>query len=40
MRDQWEMDGDAIATTVQWVIRTLLADLEKRGCLPIAEGPA
>jgi AcrR family transcriptional regulator len=40
MRDQWEMDGDTIATTVQWVIRTLLADLEKRGCLPIAEGPA
>jgi AcrR family transcriptional regulator len=40
MRDQWEMDGEAVATTVLWAIRTLLADLEKRGASPLGEGPA
>jgi AcrR family transcriptional regulator len=39
MRDQWGMDGEAIATTVQWAIRTLLADLEKRGDRPLKDGP-
>jgi hypothetical protein len=40
MRDQWGMDGEAISTTVLWAIRTLLADLEKRGGRCLAEGPA
>jgi AcrR family transcriptional regulator len=40
MRDQWDMDGGAIATTVLWAIRTLLADLEKRDGRPLDEGPA
>jgi AcrR family transcriptional regulator len=40
MRDQWGMDGEAIATTVLWAIRTLLADLEKRDGRPLGEGPA
>jgi AcrR family transcriptional regulator len=40
MRDQWDMDGEAIATTVLWVIRTLLADLKRRGDRPLKEGPA
>jgi hypothetical protein len=40
MRDQWGMDGEAIATTVLWAIRTLLADLEKRGGRSLGEGPA
>jgi AcrR family transcriptional regulator len=40
MRDQWDMDGEAISSTVLWVIRTLLADLEKRGDRPLKEGPA
>jgi hypothetical protein len=39
MHDQWDMDGEAIGTTVVWAIRTLLADLEKRGNRPLAEGP-
>lgn len=39
MRDQWDMDGEAISSTVLWVIRTLLADLEKRGDRPLKEGP-
>jgi len=39
MRDQWDMDGEAISATVLWVIRTLLADLEKRDGRPLAEGP-
>jgi AcrR family transcriptional regulator len=40
MRDQWDMDGEAVAATVLWVIRTLLADLEKRRGKPLADGPA
>ncbi|WP_311028587.1 TetR/AcrR family transcriptional regulator [Mesorhizobium koreense] len=40
MRDQWGMDGEAISTTVLWAIRTLLADLEKRGGRPLSDGPA
>jgi AcrR family transcriptional regulator len=40
MRDQWGMDGEAISTTVLWAIRTLLADLEKRGGRPLSYGPA
>jgi AcrR family transcriptional regulator len=40
MRDQWDMGGEAVSTTVQWAIRTLLADLEKRGGRPLADGPA
>lgn len=40
LRDQWQMDGDAIATTTVWAIRTLLADLKKRGDLPLSAGPA
>jgi AcrR family transcriptional regulator len=39
MHDQWDMDGEAIGTAVVWAIRTLLADLEKRGNRPLAEGP-
>lgn len=40
MRDQWGMDGEAVATTVLWAIRTLLADLEKRDGRPLGEGSA
>lgn len=40
MRDQWGMDGEAVATTVLWAIRTLLADLKKRDGRPLGEGSA
>jgi AcrR family transcriptional regulator len=40
MRDQWDMDGEAVAETVLWAIRTLLADLERRGDRPLKAGPA
>ncbi|HEU4958844.1 MAG TPA: resolvase [Sphingomonas sp.] len=40
MRDQWDMDGAAIAETVLWAIRTLMADLARRSDRPLAEGPA
>lgn len=40
MRDQWNMDGEAIAETVLWALRTLLADLAKRGDRPLAEDGA
>lgn len=39
MRDQWGMDGAAIAESVLWAIRTLMADLARRGNRPLAEGP-
>lgn len=40
MRDQWNMDGGAIADTVLWAIRTLIADLAARGGKPLSEGLA
>ncbi|MFZ5747223.1 MAG: TetR/AcrR family transcriptional regulator [Pseudomonadota bacterium] len=40
MRDQWQMDGDAIAIASRWAIETLLADLRRRGDRPLEEGAA
>ena len=40
MRDQWSLDGLASAEAVTWAIRVLVADLEARGSLPLAAGPA
>ena len=40
MRDHWELKGEEIAEACGWAIRTLLADLRKRGSKPLQEGPA
>lgn len=40
MRDQWGLDGAASAQAVTWAIQVLVADLEARGALPLAAGPA
>jgi AcrR family transcriptional regulator len=37
MRDHWGLDGRQIARATGWAIRTLLADLERRGCRPLDE---
>jgi len=40
MRDQWDMDGPAIAAATRWAIEAMLADLARRGDRPLAEGAA
>jgi AcrR family transcriptional regulator len=35
MRDHWSLDGHQIARATGWAIRTLLADLKRRGDLPL-----
>jgi AcrR family transcriptional regulator len=40
MRDQWGMEAEGMTVACRWAIETLLADLEKRGGKPLAEGPA
>ena len=35
LADQWGMDEEASATAMTWAIRTLLADLAKRGATPL-----
>lgn len=35
MRDHWGLDGKQIARATGWAIRTLLADLKRRGSLPL-----
>jgi AcrR family transcriptional regulator len=37
MRDQWDMDGEAIAAACGWAIRALLKDLETRQGRPLTE---
>lgn len=37
MRDQWDLDADAMARASTWAIRTLVADLKRRGARPIDE---
>jgi AcrR family transcriptional regulator len=39
LRDQWGLDGDAIARGIGWTIRTLLADLRARGSAPLDQRP-
>ena len=40
MRDQWGMDAAAITTATRWAIKAMLADLERRGNTPLADGAA
>jgi hypothetical protein len=40
MRDQWDLAGSDSADASEWAIRTLLADLRRRGSMPLAAGPA
>ena len=40
LRDHWDMPGTDIAEACGWAMRTLLADLHKRGAKPLADGPA
>lgn len=40
MRDQWDLSGSDSAEASEWAIRTLLADLRRRGSMPLAAGPA
>jgi AcrR family transcriptional regulator len=40
LRDHWDMTGAEIADGVAWAMRTLLADLRRRGATPLAAGPA
>jgi AcrR family transcriptional regulator len=40
MRDQWDLTGSDVADVSDWAIRTLLADLRRRGATPLAAGPA
>lgn len=40
MRDHWGLDGAQIARTAGWAMRTLLADLKRRGNLPLDEDPS
>jgi AcrR family transcriptional regulator len=35
MRDHWGLDGKQIARATGWAVRTLLADLKRRGGLPL-----
>ena len=35
MRDHWGLDGRQIARATGWAVRTLLADLKRRGSLPL-----
>jgi AcrR family transcriptional regulator len=35
MRDHWGLDGKQIARATGWAVRTLLADLKRRGSLPL-----
>jgi AcrR family transcriptional regulator len=35
MRDHWGLDGMQIARATGWAVRTLLADLKRRGSLPL-----
>jgi AcrR family transcriptional regulator len=35
MRDHWGLDGRQIARATGWAVRTLLADLRRRGSLPL-----
>jgi AcrR family transcriptional regulator len=35
MRDHWALDGRQIARATGWAVRTLLADLKRRGSLPL-----
>jgi AcrR family transcriptional regulator len=35
MRDHWGLDGKQIARATGWAVRTLLADLKRRGNLPL-----
>jgi hypothetical protein len=39
MRDHWGLDGRQIARATGWAVRTLLADLERRGNLPLDRDP-
>jgi AcrR family transcriptional regulator len=39
MRDQWDLAGDDIARASVWALRTLLADLERRGGQPLDTAP-
>ncbi|CAN5644801.1 hypothetical protein BH10PSE14_BH10PSE14_00770 [soil metagenome] len=39
MRDQWDFTGSDSADASEWAIRTLLADLRRRGSMPLAAGP-
>lgn len=40
MRDQWDMSGTEMGTAVRWAIKTLLADIARRGDRPFSSGPA
>lgn len=40
MRDQWDMTGADSADASVWAIRTLLADLRRRGDTPLSAGAA
>jgi AcrR family transcriptional regulator len=39
MHDHWGLEGRQIARATRWAIRTLLADLARRGGRPLDEGP-
>jgi AcrR family transcriptional regulator len=40
MHDHWGLDGRQIARATGWAVRTLLADLKRRGATPLDEDPA
>jgi hypothetical protein len=40
MRDQWDLTGSDVADVSDWAIRTLLADLRRRGATPLTAGLA
>lgn len=40
MHDHWGLNGKQIARATGWAIRTLLADLEARGSLPLDQTPS
>jgi AcrR family transcriptional regulator len=35
MRDQWDLDADAMGRAATWAIKALMADLEQRGSRPL-----
>jgi AcrR family transcriptional regulator len=39
MRDTWGLGGEDIARAAGWAVRTLLADLKRRGRLPLDQDP-